>query len=210
MPQQKDATIITFDIHGVLFKTDYKKIIFLILKNRAFLRTICSIRLIIKSIRLLHQQRKTVGEAFLMTLAAKHQPLAKHLPFIIRLINTQKPIPSTINIVKRLKSQGYTLHILSNIGEQIFADLKRHFFSLFNLFDDYTVATSQKGYIGKPDPNMFENYLSNFNRENKQIIFIDDKQRNLNTAKQFGITCIHYQSPEQLEETLAALNIIPS
>lgn len=201
-------TIITFDIHGVLFTTDYKKIITKLWKERRIFIRFFRPSLLFGSIRFLLYSRDKVGESLIMDLAAKHQLVKEHLPLIINILNTQKPIQSTIDTIKQLKLHGYSLHILSNIGEYLFSDLKKLFPALFSLFDSCKVASQDKGYIGKPDQRMFKQYLNEYNHTNKQIVFVDDKQRNINAAETAGMIGICYRSGKQLAKELKTLNIL--
>jgi len=122
-------------------------------------------------------------------------------------ITIRKPIHGTIQLIKMLKNKGYPLHIFSNCSDTVFNILKLTFSDIFGLFDDITTQDSSKK-LKKPHPHSFENYLIMHNPHRKKVIFIDDKEENINVARSYKIVGLRFHSPEQLQEDLQNLNII--
>ncbi len=208
-PITPQNTIITFDLHGVLFQTNYPKIFKIFLRSPHKYRIMLHMlnpKLLFDILRL--RLKEAVAEEYVVYLINKYPYLMRYKSLIIKIGNAQKPITETIDIIKQLKSQGYTLHILSNIGEYFFADLKRDFPDIFALFDDIKITTAAENYIGKPYPQIFKYYLKEYNGNNKQIIFIDDKQKNVTAATSLGMIGIRYTSPQQLYSELTTLHVL--
>jgi HAD superfamily hydrolase (TIGR01509 family) len=111
------------------------------------------------------------------------------------------------NIVHALKAQGYTLHILSNIGHTIFEDLRKKQPEIFAAFDEFKVVTAQDGYVGKPRPAFFQHYLAAHNPTGKQVIFIDDKPKNTKAAAHHGMHAIFFCCAQHVQEKLNMLGL---
>lgn len=100
------------------------------------------------------------------------------------------------------------MHILSNIGEKTFAQLRTLYPDIFSYFDGIRIVTAQDNYISKPDPAMFHDYQTTLNHDNKHVVFIDDKRKNIAAAADLGITAIRYKSGDQLREALQELALL--
>lgn len=201
-----ENTIITFDIHGVLFNPDYLNIALTFLKkprNYTLLPYLFNPWLL-NDIRKLYSQN-AVAEKYLIYLTHKYPYLKPYMRLAIQLGNTQKPVQAMITLINTLKKKGYTLHILSNIGERFFYDLQKKHPAIFALFDASKVTSSSENYIGKPHHQIFHRYLETYNHNNKNIVFIDDKQKNVLAARSLGIIGYLHRSPQQLSKDLATL-----
>lgn len=89
-----------------------------------------------------------------------------------------------IEILTVAKKKGYKVYLLSNSGENIFNKLKRDF-EIFDLFDgilcSFHVGTT------KPDIRFYKSLLKKFNLKAEESLYIDDKQVNVNAAKDVGM-----------------------
>ena len=205
-PITPDSSIITFDIHGVLFTADWPKIAGLIWANKKACTLIMYIfnpKFLYHVVRLLH--KGAVLEKCITYLSGKHSYFARHKDFIFLIANTQKPIPHMVDLVKTLKKEGFTLHIFSNIGTQLYESLSQKFPREFILFDK---AFTPDGFHGKSHQETFSYYMAAFNPENKQILFIDNNKKNISMAKTVGIISIYYKNPQQLHAALRQLQVI--
>ena len=54
----------------------------------------------------------------------------------------------------------------------------------------------------KPFRDIYEIILNRFSLEAETTLFIDDNLKNIIAAKELGIHCIHFNSPEKLREEL--------
>jgi len=206
MNTNKD-TIIAFDLHSVVFKANKCEMLRIVWHWPKKLKLIlCGfhLKLVWKAFRLLFHN-PTDEEYF----ALFQQYCPSIAPLIIRLFNAFKPIDGTVDILKELKSQGYTLHIASNIGPRRFAALQSRYPNIMALFEKATINNGNlENLIKKPHAEFFEIYLRDNNPEHKHVIFVDDKLRNINAAQNFGIHGIQFRSPEQLRRALTDMHIL--
>lgn len=203
-----DNTIITFDIHGVIFKTDIKLLLKIFWQHPKKYRIIVTfmhpgILLTIARMR----YKKSVMEKYLVLLPKKYPQLKQYVPLFLQLFNAQKPHQPTLDLIKTLQQRNYTLHILSNIGEQTFADLQKKYPEIFAPFSYVKVPSPDNGFIGKPNPHMFHEYLHDDITNDKHIIFIDDKPKNIAVAQKIGINSIFFNTAAQVHEHLKKLGI---
>jgi 2-haloacid dehalogenase len=115
------------------------------------------------------------------------------------------PVAGTVEIMKRLKKSGYPVYGLSNWSSETFP-LVRNKFIFFDLLDDIVIS-GEVGQI-KPDPEIYEIALQRIGRPANECLFIDDSLANIEQARRMGFAVVHFQSPEQLETELKALNLL--
>lgn len=113
-------------------------------------------------------------------------------------------IPETLALVKALQSHGYQTAILSDVT-QYQAEILRNM-GYYDLFSP--VLLSCNTGLKKPDPKAFQNLLQNLNLLPCQILFIDDKSENVNSAKNLGIDAIHFLNPTQLKDELEKRGLV--
>ncbi|PKN03502.1 hypothetical protein CVU75_01925 [Candidatus Dependentiae bacterium HGW-Dependentiae-1] len=208
MPIGPKTTIITFDIHGVLFTKDYRKIASLVWHNPWVLKMFFYalnpffiadlLKLIIK---------KGVTEEYIIGLGQKHRSFAQFVPLGIAIANAQKPITQTVQIAHQLKRKGYTIHIMSNIGTTIYADLARSYPEVFQPFDSVIAPCAENNYCGKPHQAFFDQYYKDYS-DPKQLLLIDDKPINIKKAVHAGMGGICFVHPNLLRRTLQRLAIL--
>lgn len=206
-PLTPSNTMVVFDLHGVLFSHQYGKMIMTFFRSSQkwrLLRALLNPCLLWDIIKLLY--RRPVPESFFMHLAHDYKDIYAVLPLMISIANLQKPNVDTIDIVKKLKAQGYTLAVLSNIGQRIFNDLEPQHHNLFHMFDYIIVSTPETRYISKPNPKIYER-LKNETDNTKQMILVDDKDKNICGGLNFGIIGITFKSAKQLRKRLHKLGI---
>lgn len=111
----------------------------------------------------------------------------------------------TVEIMKRLKAQGYSLYGLSNWSAETFP-LAREKYDFFNLLDDIVIS-GEVGMI-KPEPEIFEHLLQKIGRKANECLFIDDAAANIEQAQKMGFATIQFESAEQLEDELRKLHLL--
>lgn len=202
-------TIIIFDLHGVLFKAN----VFDMIKVVAF--SPCSWRVFTSLINpfFLYDMAKLryhnyIVEYIMVTMSKKYTYLQPCLPLLLRVANLQIPNWRAIEIAEDLKARGYTLHLLSNIGETLYADLESQYPDVFKLFDAICIGSKTNHYIGKPDPLVFYNYIVNYPGRDKMRLLIDDRARNIAFARAFNIAGIHFKSASGLRKWLRRHRIL--
>jgi 2-haloacid dehalogenase len=116
------------------------------------------------------------------------------------------PITGTVEIFRQLKAQGdLKLYALTNWSAETFpVALQRYEF--LHWFDGRVVSGEEK--MRKPFPEFYQLILERFDLKPGSTLFIDDNLRNVEAAKEIGIHCILFTSPEQLEADLIKENIL--
>ena len=110
----------------------------------------------------------------------------------------------TVEIVRRLKENGYRLFGLSNWNEGTFDRVKNNFVFLDYLED---VVLSGKEKTVKPDAKIFNILLQRNNLQAKDCLFIDDHLPNIDAARALGFQAVQFVSASQLEKYLVNIGI---
>ncbi|MFN5913977.1 MAG: HAD-IA family hydrolase, partial [Chitinophagaceae bacterium] len=115
------------------------------------------------------------------------------------------PILPTVELFKNIKSSGkYKLYALTNWSAETFPRALE-LFDFLHWFDGRVVSGEEK--TRKPYKEIYDIILNRFSLSPQKTLFIDDNIKNINAAKEIGINCIHFSSPEQLTEELKNKNI---
>lgn len=107
-------------------------------------------------------------------------------------------IPQTIAIVKELKKQGYRVAMLSNVTAYHAEVIRK--LGYYDLFDP--VLLSYEIGVEKPDPKAYQILLKKLKLPASAIIFIDDREENVEAAEKMGIASILFVRPEELQREL--------
>jgi HAD superfamily hydrolase (TIGR01509 family) len=117
----------------------------------------------------------------------------------------QKLLPEMVKLVHDLNTQGYTLGIATNMGNETVTKLKQQyadFFANFSIITTPDTIGSSGTFFKKPDIQFFILFQKNHNLESKKIIFIDDCTKNVHAAEQAGMQGIQFKNPQQLHIAL--------
>jgi len=115
------------------------------------------------------------------------------------------PIEGSVEILKELKEKGYKLYALSNWNAELFNDTIDDF-PFLQWFNDKIISGEVK--LKKPDAAIYKLLLERFGVNPQQGVFIDDSEKNIETAKSLGIRSILFKSPEELRQELQALKLL--
>lgn len=206
-----ENTVFAFDLHNVIFKKVLKEIIIKSLKilpkgpwwhalNPVFWKDVYKITSI-----------SNVGEDIFDKLSAIYPDLLPFKSDFISVINAQLPIKNSVKLLYKLKSKGYKLYILSNIGAQALEELEKKYPEIIGCFHGAYIPSHENNYRHKPDVLFYEefkSYLEEQGQNNKQILFVDDLRRNLSSALKCDIAGIHYKSSRSVIKILQSLNVI--
>lgn len=108
-----------------------------------------------------------------------------------------------VGFIKKLKRQ-YKIGLLTNFPQEWMNDiLAKH--NLNPLFDARFIS-SLHGMI-KPEPGAFMKALELLDSKKEEVIFIDDRQVNVNAANALGIRSFLYTSLEQLKKDLKSMGV---
>lgn len=108
-----------------------------------------------------------------------------------------------LNLARSIKKQGFDIGILSNITPETRRILPKQWIDEFD-----HVFFSDQIKLAKPDPKIFS-YIKEKLSEH-QIVFIDDKQENVDAAKRYGIKSILFEEYQSLREELAKQILVAS
>ena len=116
------------------------------------------------------------------------------------------PIHGTVEVFKKIKDQkNHNIYALTNWSAETFPKALQ-IFDFLHWFDGRVVSGEEM--TRKPYKDIYDIILSRFNIIPEQTLFIDDNLKNIKAAKELGIHCIHFKSPEQLKEELYNYGIL--
>lgn len=148
----------------------------------------------------------TCGEALYISEVDKNQGYENGAAYFLRSIEQCKNImPETLEVYQQLNSLGASLYTATNIGETFFSDLQQNKSDVFHdgfikhgLTVDYSAPIDD--IIAKPNIEYFHRLKAKINPDGKKTaIFIDDKLKNVESARKAGFIGIQFQSAEQLK-----------
>jgi len=108
-----------------------------------------------------------------------------------------------LGLVDQLKTNGYKAGLLSNNTLEAADGFK--ITGLSNHFD-VALVSAEIGF-SKPDPKAFQIFAERLGVEVGELIFIDDTEKSLSTAKEVGYYPILFTSYESLIEKLKSIGI---
>lgn len=113
-------------------------------------------------------------------------------------------VPGMQELLDNLKSQGFTLAILSNVRKEQTEFLKKlGYYKDFDLL----VFSCETG-VEKPDPKAYEILVQKLHLPKENCLFIDDEPENVNGARSFGMDSILYFSLDLLKIQLQKRGIL--
>ncbi len=115
----------------------------------------------------------------------------------------EAPFPGAIPLLKRLKAK-YVLALFSN-SNVLHWERKMNEMKLRPCFD-YHFASHIMG-LAKPDHQAFHYVIDHLNTRPENILFFDDNQLNIDSAKNTGINAVKVEGIEAVVSALEALSI---
>lgn len=119
-----------------------------------------------------------------------------------RWLGILKPIRYSFDKMEDLKQRGYKVYLLSNLSEDAFLYIEKHF-DLFNQVDGYIVSYQE--HVSKPDFKIYECLMERYNLQKEECVFLDDTLINVEASNAFGMKAIHFVSEKQVENVLEQL-----
>ena len=114
------------------------------------------------------------------------------------------PIESSIELLKKLKENGYRVFYLSNFHLAAFEYVTRKH-DFFNLFEGGVVSYNEK--LLKPEKEIYERIMDKYKIQPEETVFIDDTQENVKAAMKHGIKGIILENPKSLGVELEKLAV---
>jgi len=120
------------------------------------------------------------------------------------IFSSVRPFLDVITLIQDYRKKGnLKIILLSNEGAEIAKDRFKQFPQISEFSDAYVVS----GFVGyrKPDPRIYQLALSVAQEKGEEILYIDDRDSNLEPAKHFGIQTLSHRSFEATKEALEKL-----
>ena len=109
-----------------------------------------------------------------------------------------------LDLVDRLRASGYKVGLLSNNTHEKAAMMREK--GLEKHFDVFDIS-AETGLV-KPEKEAFQHLSNELGVRLEELVFIDDSEKSLSTAKECGFTPILFESYEQLVCELTKLGIL--
>lgn len=111
-----------------------------------------------------------------------------------QLLKSLTPIQATSTLLERLKDQGQSIYILSNMSKDFTQYLLNR--PTFNSGFNGAYWSYQHNLI-KPEAQIFDHFLKTYDLNGEDCFFIDDRLDNIQMASQFGIQGFQLTEPEK-------------
>ena len=159
-----------------------------------------------------HQAWVDLDEGIITTEEAK-EAYAKEVPeyreYIDRIYQEMDKMlvqyDYAIPWIKELKERGYRIYILSNWSKPAYDACQNTALSFLPLVDG--VVFSYRELMIKPNKKIYELICNRYDINPAEAVFLDDTEKNIIAARDYGLHGIHFKSYEQgrkeLEELLA-------
>lgn len=185
LPKEKPA--IAFDLHGVLTKMDVWRMVKTIVAG-------------------LWKEPSLIFKLHPQTF--KSGAYVDH-PTLLAIYNSYKPRPEMLELARKLKAAGHPIYLFSNINDKAFDALRADWPGAFDIFDACHVTTKNNPTLRKPAPEAYTSckvlIASQF--PTKNIIFIDDKKKNIVAGAQQGMHGILFKNLKNLKKQLAEQSV---
>lgn len=136
---------------------------------------------------------------------AKPMP-SKKLRFWVEKYKEVSPVNTgVVDIISRLRSNGYKLAVLSNTVQEHFDINKKR--GLYNFFDVKVFSCDPKVNSKKPGRKIYDYCLKQLGLLPGQCVFIDDNKEYLSPAKELGMKTILFRNAGQLKEELISFGV---
>jgi len=124
--------------------------------------------------------------------------------FVAELFAGEMLNPALVALADLLRTR-HRSGLLSNALDDLETQLAERW-QVAHLFD--VVINSARVGVAKPNPRAFQLALEALGCEHDEVLFIDDKLRNIIAAQAFGITSIHYTTPAALLKALVKRTLL--
>jgi putative hydrolase of the HAD superfamily len=116
-----------------------------------------------------------------------------------RMWTTQNP--AMLAWAEQLKQRGLLIAILSNMGDNVLANIQREFLWIHS-FDAH--IWSFQHLMAKPDPAIYRLILEKLHVNPEDTLFLDDKLLNVEAAQALGMNALQFSTIDRLRADLIA------
>lgn len=197
--------IFAFDLHNVIFNYDYYSAFKLLFTEFPIkeLFWILVHPLFVWELFITSRKTRVLDDIF-EQVEKKYPRGSKLWPFGYKLANCQYPDKKNIELINRLKKNGYKIYLFSNIGPVSLDDLKIKYPEVFKIFDGIFTPKKEKNYMQKSNLEFFQNFkrFVKSREDSNFIILIDDRIKNIKIAKSQDIESVRFINSKKLESYL--------
>jgi 2-haloacid dehalogenase len=104
-----------------------------------------------------------------------------------------------------LIDSGHDVTMLTNFASDTFAEARKRF-DFLNKPRGVTVSGDINAI--KPDREIYDRHVADFDLEPSAVLFIDDSQANVEGAKSAGWNAVHFKDAATLRRDLASYGIV--
>ncbi|WIA18095.1 hypothetical protein OEZ85_009574 [Tetradesmus obliquus] len=125
---------------------------------------------------------------------------------IDHMVEHYRYIDGMPELLQRLKQAGYTMHAMSNYP--MWYKLIEQKLQLSQYLDwTFLSCTGPMRGLRKPAPAAFEAVTSHLQLPPQQLVFVDDRQPNVEAAAQAGMAAVLFTGTDALEQRLQQLGL---
>lgn len=110
----------------------------------------------------------------------------------------------SIDLIHRLKANGYKVYLLSNYGGRNFKYARENF--TFLKHADGSLISYEVGFV-KPEREIYDAMISKYHIIPEEAVFLDDSEVNIIAAASIGFHTIHFKTLEMALIEMRKLNI---
>jgi FMN phosphatase YigB (HAD superfamily) len=114
-------------------------------------------------------------------------------------------MPGTIALQAELRQRGFKTYIFSNTNDLAIEHVRRKF-PFFENFDGYIFSYEVGGL--KPDPEIYVAMEVMTGRRGADLIYIDDREENIEAGRARGWRAILHESPEKTRQALIGIGVL--
>ena len=119
-----------------------------------------------------------------------------------RMWTTENPV--MVRWQQRLRKDGFTTAILSNMGDAALASIER---SLQWVQDFDVHIWSFQHRCAKPEAEIYHLLLQRLGTAPEETLFLDDREVNVEAARRMGIRALVFSTTEQLQQDMISLRL---
>ncbi len=204
------TTLFAFDLHGVVLKPNRFQIASMLwdkFPKRRFFKFLFHPVGFYSLVSLF--KNEAISEQTFDEFIEQHRQFKGLKPLFIELMTTQWLDKKNVSALKLLRHLGYKCFILSNIWPSALKTLKEKYPTLLDLFDGVYIPSAKNHYVHKPQKIFYEGfkkYLENQNLDQKQIVFIDNNDTNIESANKAGLHALQVKSLDEIIVKLKLFN----
>ena len=126
-----------------------------------------------------------------------------HIKQALDWFDKLRPLPGMADYLKKKKSEGYKLFLLSNAPDYVYSNT--HLIPGMQYMDGIVISGREK--LIKPMPEIYQLVLNRYNLKAEECLFVDDVPLNCAGAIMQGMKALVFHGdPQEVEDYLISLN----